>query len=415
MSIEPAINWQFHKAPGLVDPRARCTRTSVARSVGRTGQLRAVPANTGRWQFNPITGLCEGLYFEPQRANLLLRSEELDHAAWTATNLTVTPNSTTAPDGTTTADTLAATATGSKLSQAVTITAGRGAAFTVFAKAVASSFLLMEITDGSNTVQAWFNLAAGTVGTHTAGAATLLYSTKAIEAFGGGWYRCAVEVTSTTITAITASIAPAAADNTAPANGNSVAAWGAQLEADATLTNQTTYIPTTSAQVTRGADNLYIDTDPRWYNPNEGTMVFEWWNRPVTPASGGQSQVYGGFGSTFNDTFYISRFTSTQLVLNTRAAGVGYNAITRTYAWPANTILRMAMAWANNDAVFCIDGGAVSGHALCPLPAPAARFSIGGAPWSEPSSSSVAQAVCRVFRYYPRRLSNALLQTETAT
>lgn len=75
----------------------------------------------------------------------------------------------------------------------------------------------------------------------------------------------------------------------------------------------------------------------------------------------------------------------------------------------------MAMAWANNDAVFCIDGGAVSGHALCPLPAPAARFSIGGAPWSEPSSSSVAQAVCRVFRYYPRRLSNALLQTETAT
>ena len=48
MSVEPAINWQFHKAPGLIDPRARFTRTGAARSVGRTGLLRAVPANTGR-------------------------------------------------------------------------------------------------------------------------------------------------------------------------------------------------------------------------------------------------------------------------------------------------------------------------------------------------------------------------------
>lgn len=242
----------------------------------------------------------------------------------------------------------------------------------------------------TNTVQVWFNLAAGTAGTHTAGASTLLYSTKAIEAFGGGWYRCAVEVTSPTITVITASLASAAADNTTCANGNSIAAGRAQLEADAALTNQTTYIPTTSAQVTRGADNLYIDTDPRWYNPNEGTIVFEWWNRPVTPTTGGQSQIYGGFGATFNDSAYISRFINTQLVLNTRAAGVGYSAITRPYTWPASTILRMAMAWANNDAAFCIDGGAVSSHALCPLPAAAVRVSIGGAPWSEPSSSSVA-------------------------
>ena len=67
--------------------------------------------------------------------------------------------------------------------------------------------------------------------------------------------------------------------------------------------------------------------------------------------------------------------------------------------------------WRSRPLVFSFEPRS---HVLCPLPAAAARFSIGGAPWSEPSSSSVAQAVCQVFRYYPRRLANALLQTETA-
>lgn len=74
----------------------------------------------------------------------------------------------------------------------------------------------------------------------------------------------------------------------------------------------------------------------------------------------------------------------------------------------------MAMAWANQDAAFCLDGGGVSGHALCPLPATPARIAIGAAPWSEPSATSLANATCRAFQYFPRRLSNALLQTLTA-
>jgi hypothetical protein len=45
---------------------------------------------------------------EPQRTNLLLQSEEFENAVWTAANLSVTANSTTAPDGTIAADTLGA-------------------------------------------------------------------------------------------------------------------------------------------------------------------------------------------------------------------------------------------------------------------------------------------------------------------
>jgi len=107
------------------------------------------------------------------------------------------------------------------------------------------------------------------------------------------------------VTAIAASLAPAAADNTPPASTNSIHAWGAQLEAEATLTNPTSYIPTTTASVTRGADNLYLDVDTRWFNPSEGTMIFEYANRIVPAQTGGSALVYGGFGLTFNDTFYL--------------------------------------------------------------------------------------------------------------
>ncbi len=102
------------------------------------------------------------------------------------------------------------------------------------------------------------------------------------------------------------------------------------------------------------------------------------------------------------------------MVLNTRAGGVGYSTITRPFSFANAVTFRMAIAWANLDSAFCLDGGTVSGHGLCPLPATPTRIAIGAAPWSEPSSSSLANATCRAFQYFPRRLSNALLQTLTA-
>jgi hypothetical protein len=39
----------------------------------------------------------------------------------------------------------------------------------VYAKANASSWVILSLSDGTNTVDCWFNLAAGTTGTHTIG------------------------------------------------------------------------------------------------------------------------------------------------------------------------------------------------------------------------------------------------------
>ena len=180
----------------------------------------------------------------------------------------------------------------------------------------------------TNTVQVWFNLAACIVDTHIAGATILLYSAKAIDAFGGGWYRCAVEVTSPTITVITASRASAAADNTASANGNSIAAGRAQLEADAALTNQTSYIPTTTATVTGSAENIHLPIDPAWFNSVEGTLIYEFVNHYVPNGLPG-SHAAGGVANSFNDVIYLSRTGTSTMQALFSAGGVTAAQLTR--------------------------------------------------------------------------------------
>lgn len=415
MSIEPWINWQFHKAPGLIDPRASFARASVARTWNRIGLLAAKPANAARFRFNPISGVCEGYLAEPQRTNLLLRSQELDNAAWTATNLTVTANSAVAPDGTTTADTLAATGADGNLAQAVTITAGRGIAYSIFAKANASSFLRLRLTDGTNAVDCWFNLAAGTAASNTTGAGTNLFSQKTIEAMGNGWYRCALEVTTATATTFTASAGPAAADSTAPASSDSIFAWGAQLEAEAAASNPTSYIPTTSATVTRSADNLFLPVTSSQVPLDRGTMVFDFVARVLPPTTAGQIAVLGGIGDTFDNCIYISRPGATAIGANYRTGGLGSPTLTRTCLWTPGTIYRVGLSWTPGRLALCIDGGTVTTTAtnIAAL-ASVARIGVGMNPFSASTASNVSNVVHRAFLYAPVTASDAVLQQLTA-
>lgn len=419
MSVEPWINWQFHKTPGHIDPRVIFTRAGIGRVTNRLGLVTPVPANTARYRFHPVTGLSEGLLVEAQRTNLLLRSEELENAVWTATNLMVTANSTTAPDGNTTADTLAATAAGGKLAQAVSITAGRGIALGVYAKANASSWVILSLSDGTNTVDCWFNLAAGTTGTHTIGGSgggfTLSFAQKWIEAQRNGWYLCALEVTSSVSTTIAATIAPTAADSTASATGNSLFAWGAQLEAESSLTNLSSYIPTTSATVTRSADNLILPVTSSQVALDRGTMIFEFVPRPVPLVIGGATVVLGGIGDTFSNTIYISRQGNTSLGVTYIPSGGASSTVSRTCAFTPGTTYRFGVAWQPGRYAICIDGGAIAAGQsnIVPL-ASVARIAVGCAPWSTSSAGTLSNAVHRAFVYAPICVPDAALQQLTA-
>jgi hypothetical protein len=73
-------------------------------------------------------------YIEKAQVNLAIWSEDASNATYSKTNVTVTANSTTAPDGTLSADTLTATGVGGTLQGVVTVNAGSVYSVSVYLK-----------------------------------------------------------------------------------------------------------------------------------------------------------------------------------------------------------------------------------------------------------------------------------------
>ncbi|HAJ90957.1 MAG TPA: hypothetical protein DCM27_08135, partial [Rhodospirillaceae bacterium] len=99
---------------------------------------------------------------------------------------------------------------------------------------------------------------------------------KSIEAVGNGWYRCSLTATldssasPTSVPRINFLFSNAATYNNYTGDGASgIYIWGAQLEAGAFATS---YIPTTTAAVTRVADNLFMPVGS-WYAASQGTLL----------------------------------------------------------------------------------------------------------------------------------------------
>lgn len=416
----PAINLNFARAPGIIDPRATFTRATTATYISSTGLIKTAPANAARFQYDPTTLACRGYLSEPQRTNLFLRSQEFDNASWTKNNLTVTANSATAPDGTATADTLAGTGSDASVIQAVTITAGRGTAASIYLKANASAWAYMIISDGTNVVAQWFNLAAGTKGTQSGGAGTNTFAQATIESMGRGWYRCSLETITSTVTAISVAVYPCAADLTNGGSGNSMYAWGAQFEADSATNSPTSYIPTTSATVTRNADNLIFTGITPWFNDRAGTLVIDTVNILTPPTFSVSQPMYGGFGDSgaFVDVIYLYRVSATGVRVSAGSASGGSGGLVdRTTSWAVGGSNKIGVAWALDDLAMVVNGGAPAADSSFTLPVATnlVRMVIGGAPWSAISATSIGSTIYRSWQYYPARLSNADLQALTAT
>ncbi len=160
------------------------------------------------------------------RYNQWTYSEQFDNAAWSKTRSSISANAIADPNGATTADKLVEDATAGNshlMTQAVTTLA---APYTMIVHAKAGERTWIRIGNASvaNT-NAWFNLAAGTVGTVQASA------TATITAMSNGWYRCAITFTATAASNVM-SIGISTSDNTSNYNGDGASGlyvWGADL------------------------------------------------------------------------------------------------------------------------------------------------------------------------------------------
>lgn len=232
---------------------AQLEQTSDLGPYGVTTTVTApIPAV---FQSNP----CPSLLLEPQRTNLLLRSEEFDNASWVKSDFTITANSIVSPDGLTTADLCTQGVAGNgAVTQQVTITANNTIAYSSYFKKGNNDWIAVIYGDNALAVNyaiTYFNINTGIVGTHSANGTCTLTS-KSIDSMGNGWYR--VKVTGTVgggFTAVgVATYAPSGDGVGARVNNATYYQWGAQYEQGAGFVSS--YIPTTSATVTRIADAI---------------------------------------------------------------------------------------------------------------------------------------------------------------
>ena len=185
----------------------------------------------------PIATTCEGVYSgtlwqqgylcEPQITNRLLYSEDFSNAAWAKTNVTVTANSTAAPDGATTADTLTATAANGTVIQDLGVVASAKKTGSLWLKRKTGSGNIQLTMDGGT---GWTTVAVGADWTRFP-----ITQTLADEDFG--------------VRIVT--------------SGDEVYAWGGQIEQANGWSGgawMTTYVPTTSAAVQRKSDALTFPT-----------------------------------------------------------------------------------------------------------------------------------------------------------
>lgn len=202
------------------------TGQTVARINDKSG--RGNHATQATAASRPIYGI------EPfgGRRNLLTYTEQFDNAAWLKTRSSVTPNSTTAPDGTLTADTLVEDATASSTHYISQTSDGATATrtYSIYAKANTRSWIWLYI-GGANQGK-FFNLSTGVVGNDVVGAP----SAATIQNAGNGWYRCSITVTGTHTNAWVG-LSEDGTTISYTGNGTSGAyIWGTQLELGSTAT-----------------------------------------------------------------------------------------------------------------------------------------------------------------------------------
>ncbi len=194
--------------------------------------------------------------------NLFQYSEQFDQSYWGKTGASITANSATAPDGTTTADSmLSFTTSGSFVrvdnSAIPNFSTSKTYTLSLFAKAGTSNIIrLTNVFSGSTA--AWFNLSNGTIGTQNDTAARGITST--ITDVGDGWYRITRTFPPTQATGanyVLIGLCDADGSTSSPGSNNNILIWGAQIEE---ATSATTYLPTTSSDlvgltgVTRGVN-----------------------------------------------------------------------------------------------------------------------------------------------------------------
>jgi hypothetical protein len=377
--------------PGALDPRITFTRASTGTYFNSAGVMQTAAANAPR--IEP-----RGLLIEEARTNLLFQSGDLSNTNYSSYQVaTLTGNAVTSPDGALhgTQITTSGAPGGQYNGPANPVVQTNGAVQTAscFFKWISGPTTLelavagqASFGDANGDRTVLLNGQTGAFISKSVGV-----SSYSITSVGNGWWR----VTGTfTPTVSNPNGAIAAYGTTA---GTTFAVWGIQMEAGAFPTS---YVPTTTASVTRSADLASMPT-AAWFSATNGTYQAEF--IPNGVASGLPIIIGGNAGSPTIATGADSRLTA-----GIRSGASVFSATGPLYTFGA--VNKAAFAYLSGAS-----NAAVNGTAFGPN---AAAFTVTGTV-VELGSDGVTPGAnalngwLRRARYWPRVLSNTEMQQVT--
>jgi hypothetical protein len=388
------------------------TRGSTGTFVGSNGLIQSAAINAARFDHDPLTLACKGLLIEESRTNICLQSENFG-TTWSNDSgaVTITTNVEVSPDGLTTADKIAesaSTTTRRICIQTISVTSGTTYSYSCYIKAGERDFAQMATGTGLNS--AFQNFIVNGANAGTLGSSSGIVSSR-IDAMPNGWYRCTIVVTATATgnTQVTVGPSPSstitrwqAYSSTA---GSGIHAWGAQLEAGSF---PTFYIPTTTASVVRSADLCSISGSnfTGFWNQSAGTLVESFEASPntnTTYVSASNGNIVQNSIHLDNDTGLMRAvyYSGSSLVATLDLGAVGT-------VGAVNTI---STAYSVNDFAASRNGAAVVVDTAGAVPASLTQINIGADERSQTPTSFYSNRCIKSLRYFKKRLPDAKLQT----
>ena len=355
--------------------------------------LLTAPANSARFDHNPVTGESLGLLVEEQRTNLLLRSEEFDNVYWGKTNVTVTSNTVIAPDGTLTGDKLIPSTDANQHSLVAPDIPAGTYAWSAYFKSAEYIHAAITCFDGASyKVATLYDLENGTIVNSAVG------STSTITPVGNGWFRCTVSATLATGSLYGgAQYRPniggvSAVEGTAGDGYSGIYICGASLEQGSFSTS---YIKTEASQVTRSADSASMTGTnfSDWYRTDEGTF-------------------YAEFSTKFNNGRLLSDTVLDRQIMFFNATTAysydGGNQVTLGSMPVANTKIKLVSTYSQTGMAGSLNGATVGSGNFD------GSYNLSGLAIASPAVGLKPSVYISKISYYPIRCSNTQLQALTS-
>ena len=228
-------------------------------------------------------GTCPSLLVEPQRTNLVLRSQDFSTSPWVnSLDLSISSTIELDPSGLTNAKKATNNIPNGIIQfYQLASTALNTYTYSIYVKKDTNRYHSLSLTSGASTSERYvvfFDLQNGTVHQVFNTSTPLTNTSNKIESVGNGWYRCSITATCNTLVYVVGqstnngTLALNINGDLTNATAGSVFLWGAQLEAGS---YPTSYIPTTSAAVTRNADEVSKTGISALIGQTEGTVFYD--------------------------------------------------------------------------------------------------------------------------------------------